>query len=280
MHEEKKFSLSLILYVSGMSKSTYYYLLNKKDLDSKNADIMAKIIDVFYDNNQNYGVRRVYHHLKNEGYKINHKKVQRLMKKLGLSAKKHKQKYHSYQGTVGPVAKNLVNRNFKANKPNEKWTTDVSQFNFSRGKCYLSPTMDMYNNEIIGYDLSLNPNFNQIERMLDSIVFTGRNISNLVFHSDQGRQYQNPRFVAFLKNKNIMQSMSRKGNCFDNSIMESFFGIMKNEIYYGKENSIINFNHFKFLVDEYMRYYNNKRIKKKTGWLSPVQYRLKNGYNW
>ena len=164
------------------------------------------------------------------------------------------------------VAKNLVNRNFKANKPNEKWTTDVSQFNFPRGKCYLSPTMDMYNNEIIGYDLSLNPNFSQIERMLDSIVFTGKDISNLVFHSDQGRQYQNPRFVAFLKNKNIMQSMSRKGNCFDNSIMESFFGIMKNEIYYGKENTITNFNHFKFIIDEYMRYYNNKRIKKQTGY--------------
>lgn len=137
---------------------------------------------------------------------------------------------------------------------------------FLGGKCYLSPTMDMYNNEIIGYDLSLNPNFSQIERMLDSIVFTGKDISNLVFHSDQGRQYQNPRFVAFLKNKNIMQSMSRKGNCFDNSIMESFFGIMKNEIYYGKENTITNFNHFKFIIDEYMRYYNNKRIKKQTGY--------------
>ena len=252
--------------------------MHKIDLDNKNLFLIEKIRDIFKKHRGNYGVRRVYHELLNEGYKVNHKKVQRLMQKYGFSAKKFPQKYHSYQGHIGPIADNLIRRNFKADAPNIKWTTDVSQFSFSWGKCFLSPIMDMFNNEIIGFDLSRKADYSQIERMLKSADIESKDVSNLTIHSDQGWQYQNPRFVQTLKLHGIKQSMSRKGNCMDNSIMESFFGIMKNEMYYGHEKDYKNFTDFKDVVDEYIWYYNNVRIKEKSNWMSPVNYRLQNGF--
>ena len=173
----------------------------------------------------------------------------------------------------------MINRNFNTDKPNEKWTIDVSQFAFGWGKCYLSPIMDMFNDEIVGYDLSLRADYQQIERMLSSANISNKNLSNLVFHSDQGWQYQNPRYVKYLKNNNIKQSMSRKGNCIDNCIMESFFGRMKDEIYYGHENEYETFNDFKIVVGDYINYYNNERIKEKIGWLSLVEFRIKCRFN-
>lgn len=270
--------LSKLLLVSGLSKSTFYYELQKEDFDNKNAELIAKIKAIFNKHRGNYGVRRIYHELLNLGYKLNHKKVQRIMNKLHLSAKKHAQKYHSYQGHVGAVADNLIKRNFIANGPNQKWTTDVSQFSFSWGKCYLSPIMDMFNNEIVGFDLSKKANYEQIERMLDSANIDSKDLSNLIIHSDQGWQYQNPRFVKTLKEHGIKQSMSRKGNCMDNSIMESFFGIMKNEMFYGHESEYKNFEHFKSVVNDYIWYYNNVRIKQKSGWIAPVKYRIQCGF--
>ena len=278
MCQNRKRILSKLLLISGLSKSTYYYELKDKNIDDKNVEIINYIKDIFNKHNGNYGVRRIYHDLLNNGLKINHKKVQRIMHKFHLSAKKHPQKYHSYQGHVGAVADNLIKRNFKADKPNQKWTTDVSQFSFSWGKCYLSPIMDMYNNEIVGYDLSKKANYKQIERMLASANIDSKELSGLTIHSDQGWQYQNPRFVQTLKEHNIKQSMSRKGNCMDNSIMESFFGIMKNEMFYGHESEYPNFNVFAAVVSDYINYYNNVRIKKKSGWMSPVQFRIQHGF--
>jgi len=195
------------------------------------------------------------------------------MNKLNLKGKVPKEKYHSYQGTVGTIADNIIQRDFKADKPNEKWTTDVSQFNFNWGKCYLSPILDMFNDEIISYNLSLHPNFEQVTDMIDKAFKKNNNLNGLIFHSDQGWQYQNPRYVSFLKNKGIIQSMSRKGNCIDNCIMESFFGTIKNEIYYGYEKDYKTFEEFKEALDEYIYYYNNLRIQSKTKWMSPVAYR-------
>lgn len=278
MCSEKKGILTKLLGIAHLSRSTYYYELQKIDIDAKNRDLIEKIKTIFDKHKGNYGVRRIYHSLLKMGIKINHKKVQRIMHKYGLSAKKHPQKYHSYQGHVGAVADNIIKRDFVATGPNIKWTTDVSQFSFSWGKCYLSPIMDMYNNEIVGYDLSMSANYQQIERMLASAGVGRKDLSHLTIHSDQGWQYQNPRFVKTLKDNGITQSMSRKGNCMDNSIMESFFGIMKNEMYYGHESEYENSEQFKRVVDEYIYYYNNERIKKKAGWMAPVKYRLLNGF--
>ena len=195
------------------------------------------------------------------------------MKKMDLKGKRPKEKYHSYKGKVGKIADNIINRNFTASGPDQKWTTDVSQFNLPFGKCYLSPILDMYTNEIIAYDLSLHPNYEQITNMLNKAFEAHPNMNGLIFHSDQGWQYQMKRYAASLKDRGIIQSMSRKGNCYDNSVMETFFGRMKNEMFYGYQREYRTFEQFSEAVREYIHYYNYERIQKKTKWMSPLSFR-------
>ena len=258
----------------GLSKSTYYYELSKTDAVAlRNKELIAEIQEIFEHHKGRYGVRRVYRELVNRGYNVNHKRVQRLMHSMGLFGKRPKEKYHSYKGEVGKIADNIINRDFSTTAPLQKWTTDVSQFKFSWGKCYISPILDMNTNEIIAYDLALHPNLEQIQRMLDDAFEKFPVVDGLIFHSDQGWQYQHEYFRNKLKKQNVTQSMSRKGNCYDNCIMETFFGRLKNELYYGYENDYDSFETFSIAVDEYINYYNNERIQAKTKWMPPVKYR-------
>ena len=259
----------------NMAKSTYYYEISKEDaVGKRNEDLLKLIKAIFKQHKQRYGVRRVYQELVNQGYEVNHNRVQRLMHESGLSGIKPKEKYHSYKGTVGKTAGNIISRDFKADKPLKKWTTDVSQFNFPWGRCYLSPILDMATNEIISYDLSLSPNLRQIERMLDKAFKSYPETAGVILHSDQGWQYQHSYYINRLKVHGIIQSMSRKGNCYDNCIVETFFGRMKNEMYYGHEKEYASFASFSKAVDEYIDYYNNIRIQAKTKWMPPVKYRI------
>lgn len=262
-----------MLKAASLSRSTYYFEINKPDLDIKNQEIIDIIQSIFKENKSRYGVRRITAELGNKGYKINHKKVQRLMNKLGLKGIKPKVKYHSYIGQVGVVADNIINRDFGATKPNEKWTTDVSQFNCPFGKAYLSPILDMFGTDIVAWDLSLSPNFEQTTRMLDEAFKKNPNLEGLIFHSDQGWQYQMRQYSEKLKEKGIIQSMSRKGNCIDNCIMETFFGTLKREMFYGHEHEFQTFEQLKQAIAEYIDYYNNKRIKGKTKWMPPIKFR-------
>jgi putative transposase len=271
---EKGYKLKYLLKAMEMAKSTYYYEISKTDVVSeKNAELLAEIKEIFEQNKRRYGVRRVHRELINRGHMVNHKRVQRLMHEASLFGKRPKEKYHSYKGEVGKVADNIVNRDFSTTSPLQKWTTDVSQFNFSWGKCYLSPILDMATNEIISYDLSLSPNMEQIKRMLDKAFEKFPSLSGLIFHSDQGWQYQHNYYRNSLTEHGITQSMSRKGNCYDNCIMETFFGRMKNEMYYGYEKEYTSFEIFYKAVEEYIDYYNNIRIQAKTKWMPPVKYR-------
>ena len=263
-----------MLKAVNLSKSTYYYEIGHTSFDDKkNQDIMREISDVFSENKQRYGVRRIHKELLNRGYLINHKKVQRLMHKMGLSGKHPKEKYHSYKGEVGKIADNLINRDFSTTAPLEKWTTDVSQFNLPWGKCYLSPILDMNTNEIISYDLSRSPNMNQISNMLKRAFDKFKNTRGIIFHSDQGWQYQHEYYRNELKKHGLIQSMSRKGNCYDNCIMETFFGRLKNEMFFGHEKEFESFEDFEKAIGEYIDYYNNRRIQAKTKWMPPVVYR-------
>lgn len=258
-----------------MAKSTYYYEISKSEVVSdRNRELLDKIVEIFYSNKQRYGVRRIHQVLVSSGNRINHKRVQRLMHKANLLAIRPKQKYHSYKGNIGKVADNIIDRDFIADKPLKKWTTDVSQFNFNWGKCYISPILDMATNEIISYDLSLSPNLEQVKRMLDKAFDKFKNLTGLIFHSDQGWQYQHEYYTRTLKEHGIIQSMSRKGNCYDNSIMETFFGRLKVEMYYGHEKEYDSFESFAKAIKEYIIYYNNERIQKKTKWMPPVKYRI------
>lgn len=257
-----------------LSKSTYYYEISKDNVVAeRNKELADEIKEIFEHHKGRYGVRRVHQELVSNGHRVNHKRVQRLMHNMGLLGKRPKEKYHSYQGKVGKIADNIINRDFGTTAPLQKWTTDVSQFNFSWGKCYISPILDMNTNEIISYDLALHPNLEQIHRMLDKAFDKFPRVDGLIFHSDQGWQYQHEYFRNTLKEHGAIQSISRKGNCYDNCIMETFFGRLKNELYYGYEKQYTSFESFSMAVEEYINYYNNERIQAKTKWMPPVKYR-------
>ena len=242
---EKGYQLKHLIKAMHMAKSTYYFEISKKDaVAERNRVLLEEISKIFEVNKCRYGVRRVHQELINRGYQVNHKRVQRLMHKAGLIGKRPKEKYHSYKGEVGKIADNIIDRDFSTTAPLQKWTTDVSQFNFSWGKCYISPVLDMNTNEIISYDLSMSPNFKQIERMLNKAFEKFPSVEGLIFHSDQGWQYQHAYYRNALQEHGIIQSMSRKGNCYDNCIMETFFGRLKNEMYYGYEKDYSSFEEF------------------------------------
>lgn len=195
------------------------------------------------------------------------------MSEMSLSGKMKKQKYHSYKGEVGHIAENIINRNFTSDGPNKKWTTDVSQFNCPFGKAYLSPILDMGMGDIVAWDLSTSPNLEQTNRMLDKAFNKYQNLNGLIMHSDMGWQYQHKVYQTRLKERGIIQSMSRKGNCIDNCIMESFFGTLKNEMFYGHESEFKTFDDLYKAIEKYINYYNNERIKSKTKWMPPSKFR-------
>ena len=271
------FRLDLLLETARLPRSTYYYQLKQLDGLDKDKKLKAEIQAIFIEHKGNYGYRRMTLELRNRGYIVNHKKVQRLMKVLGLTARiRRKRKYSSYHGEIGEKADNLIQRKFEAAKPMEKCYTDVTEFAIpaSTQKLYLSPVLDGFNSEIIAYNLSTTPNLAQVKSMLEQ-AFTEEHYENTILHSDQGWQYQHQYYHRFLENKGIQPSMSRKGNSPDNGMMESFFGILKSEMFYGYEKMFQSLEQLEQAIVDYIDYYNNKRIKVKLKGLSPVQYRTK-----
>ena len=269
-----KYPFKMLLKIAGISKSVYYYYIDKKDIDEKNKDIIEKIKEIYYANKGRYGYRRITLELKNQGLNINHKKVQRLMKKFNLqSIIPKKRKYSSYRGQTGRIADNHIRRDFEAAAPNQKWFTDVTEFNLRGEKLYLSPILVAYGRYIVSYDISRSPNLGQINHMLNLAFKENGNYENLIFHSDQGWQYQHYLYQKRLKEKNITQSMSRKGNSLDNGLMECFFGLLKSEMFYGQEAAYRTLDELKEAIEDYIYYYNNKRIKEKLKGLTPASYR-------
>lgn len=194
------------------------------------------------------------------------------MKTLEISGKQRKSKYRSYRGEVGKAAPNILNRQFKADAPYTKLTTDVTEFKVCNEKVYLSPVLDMYNREIISYSISLSPNFAQTKEMLEKLFERLPKDANPMMHSDQGWQYRMKEYRQLLEEHNIIQSMSRKGNCYDNSIMENFFGRLKVEMFIDENFESV--NAFIEKLEEYIFFYNNKRVSLKLK-MSPVEYRTR-----
>lgn len=263
--------MASLLKLANISKSNFYYNLNKLKQPDKYAEIKEVIKAIYHENKGRYGYRRITAELHNRGFIINHKVVIKLMKQLGLQCFVRAKKYRSYKGTIGKICKNLLNRDFKANKPNEKWVTDVTEFKVNGRRLYLSPIIDLFNGEVISYNLSRHPNFNQIADMLAKAFDKIPDNTNLILHSDQGWQYQMKEYQHLLKDKGIRQSMSRKGNCLDNSLAENFFGLLKSELFYLKHYD--NIDTLEIDIRKYIDYYNNKRIKLKLNGMSPIQFR-------
>ncbi len=254
-----------------MARSVFYYHFKRFKAPDRYKAAQEAISDIFHEHKGRYGYRRITAELRNRGYGINHKTVQRLMGEMGLKCTIRKVRYRSYRGTVGMIAPNVLARDFSATAPNRKWATDVTQINIGSTKLYLSPILDMYNGEIISYNISTRANLEQVYDMLDKAFLKFGSLDGLVLHSDQGWQYQHITYRKRLEERHIIQSMSRKGNCLDNSMMENFFGIMKSELLYAQKFESP--EAFIKGLNEYIYYYNNKRIKSRLKWKSPVQYR-------
>ena len=272
-----EFPLDILLKIIKLARSTYYYHLKQLNLEDKNQAVKNEIETIYNEHKGNYGYRRITLELRNRGFIVNHKKVQRLMKMLGLRARiRRKRKYSSYHGTVGKRVGNIIQRQFEASKPMEKCYTDITEFSIptSNQKLYLSPILDGYNSEIIAYSLSSSPNLDQLKDMLKQ-AFREEQYESTILHSDQGWQYQHEFYHSFLEDKGIQPSMSRKCNSTDNGMMESFFGILKSEMFYGYEQTFKSIKELEGAIVDYIDYYNNKRIKVKLKGLSPVQYRTK-----
>ena len=221
-----------MLKYAEVTRSTFYYQLNRMKETDKYKEIKEEITAIYHENKGRYGYRRVTMQLHKQGIKINHKVVMRLMKEENLTCKVRAKKYKSYRGQEGKIAKNILNRNFKAEKPNEKWATDVTEFALCNEKIYLSPIIDLYNGEIISYKISKRPILKQVLDMVEDATRKIKETKGIILHSDQGWQYQNKRYQKLLKEKGIIQSMSRKGNCLDNAVIENFFGLLKSELFY------------------------------------------------
>ena len=193
------------------------------------------------------------------------------MKEAGLICRVRMKKYKSYKGEVGKIAPNLLERHFEAVKPNQRWVTDVTEFSLFGQKLYLSPILDLCSRDIVSYAISERPVLSMVTSMLDKAFTRISDDTELILHSDQGWQYQHKQYQRMLRRKGIRQSMSRKGNCLDNAVMENFFGLLKSELLYLQ--TFDSFEHFKAELIEYLDYYNNRRIKAKLKGLPPAMHR-------
>lgn len=265
------YKLADLLVVAGLSKSTYYYTVNRLNKPDKHAETKNKIQKIFEKNKGRYGYRRITLALRSEGVIVNHKTVSVLMKELGLSCKVRSRRYQSYRGKAGKTAPNLLNRNFKSNRPNEKWVTDVTEFSLFGEKIYLAPILDLFNGEIISYQIEKRPSLRLVTDMLKKALRKLPAGTMPMLHSDQGWQYRHKVYQSILEEKHITQSMSRKGNCLDNAVIENFFGHLKSELLYLQNFDSI--EHFIFALKEYLHYYNHHRIRTTLNGLSPIQFR-------
>lgn len=271
MELRHKYDLAVLLSCLKMARSSFYYYAKQCGIADKYLETKAAIQNLYHKHKGRLGYRRITLLLRQHGQAINHKTVLRLMQMLKLKSLIRVKKYRSYKGEQGAIAPNVLNRSFKAEQPNQKWATDITEFNVSGAKLYLSPLIDLYNQEIVSYELSESPSFKSVMTMLDKAFKKVNNPQSLLLHSDQGWQYQMKQYQHLLQEKGITQSMSRKGNCLDNAVIENFFGIIKSELFYLKKYNSV--DELKKEIKEYITYYNNDRIKLNLNGMSPIQYR-------
>ena len=267
----REFPLAILLEIAQLPRATFYYQLKRQNKPDKYEVAKAEIIAIYHENKGRYGYRRITTELNKRNIHLNHKTVQKLMKELGLICRVRIKKYRSYKGEVGKIAPNLLNRDFIADRPDQKWVTDVTEFNLFGEKLYLSPILDLYSSDLVSFTISDRPVLSMVTTMLEKAFDAIPDNTNLILHSDQGWQYQHRHYQNMLIKKGIRQSMSRKGNCLDNAVMENSFGLLKSELLYLQEFKSM--EHFKLELIEYLDYYNNRRIKAKLKGLPPAIHR-------
>jgi putative transposase len=266
------FPLPVLLQVAGLARSTFFYHQARLQGPDPQAALKAAVTELFTKNHGRYGHRRIRTELAKLGWTAAKKTVLKLMRTLRLVCKvRRKKRYNSYQGAQGRVAPNVLNREFEADAPNQKWVTDVTEFRVGDRKLYLSPVMDLFDRQIISHTISTSPNLELTNTSLRQALTTLQDGQKPLVHSDQGVQYQNASWRALLEGAGAVQSMSRKGNCYDNAVIENFFGHLKEELFHHVR--FINTDALATALHEYIRWYNTERISTKLKGLSPLQYR-------
>ncbi|WP_368666850.1 IS3 family transposase [Xenorhabdus sp. PB62.4] len=268
---KKKYPLKHLLCAINLARSVFYYQCQALKKTRAYEQEIEMIKTLYHEHKGRYGYRRIHLALIKNGFKINHKTVQRLMGQLNLKSTVRPKKYRSYRGEVGKTAPNWLARDFHATKPNEKWVTDVTAFKVNEQKVYLSPIIDLFNQEVIAYNVAKKASLPLVTEMLKEALDKLEAHAKPLIHSDQGWPYRHRAYQKQLADKDIKQSMSRKGNCLDNAMAENFFALLKTEMYHRQ--------HFKDAdeliekIEEYIEYYNTKRIKVKLKGLTPIEYR-------
>ncbi|MEK4508413.1 IS3 family transposase [Paenibacillus sp. FSL K6-2524] len=259
----------------GISRSGYYAYLKRKNKHI-DEDLKLKIRIIYEQRNKTVGYRRIQDELYRQ-YRlvVNHKKVLRLMQELGIQAIIRRKYVHrtSHEAAVsdGRIAENLLNRDFKADKPNLKWATDVTQYRVFDDKIYLSAIKDLWNNEIVGYHISRNNDNPLVLETFRKAFEKHKDVTGLIVHSDQGSQYTSHAYHDMLPQVGAQISMSRRGNCYDNASIESFFSHLKVEALYPYD--IRSTDEAQRRIEEFIRFYNEDRAQRKLNKLTPVEYR-------
>lgn len=267
----QQYPIARLLKLVKLPRSTFYYQQKVRKQEDKYQQLKATIKTVFERHKGRYGYRRITATVRQLGSPVNHKVVQRLMGNLGLKSLVRPKKYRSFKGEIGQAAPDKLQRQFEAKAANQKWVTDVTEFNVAGEKLYLSPVMDLYNGEIVAFETSKRPVFDLVSSMLKKALTKLGPGDKPMLHSDQGWQYRMPAYQRLLRERQLVQSMSRRGNCLDNAAMESFFAVLKSEFFYLQKFG--NVDELNNGLADYIHYYNHDRIKLKLKGLSPVQYR-------
>lgn len=273
------YSLSELFAELDLARSSYFYHRSRRLIPDKYADARRSLVEVFQENHRCYGYRRLQVALARSQIHISEKVIQRLMKQKGLKVAVHKKRrYGSYLGEISPAPENLINRDFHAAAPNEKWLTDITEFQIPAGKVYLSPIIDCFDGLVVSWNIGTRPDAELVNTMLDAAIETVANSGcRPILHSDRGAHYRWPGWLTRIQNAKLSRSMSRKGCSPDNAACEGFFGRLKAELFYPRCWQGTTIEEFIKIVDAYVRWYNEKRIKISLGSLSPVEYRLSLG---
>lgn len=271
----EEYALPELLDCLDLARSSYFYHRSRRECGDKYAEVRRTIADIFETNHRSYGYRRIQASLNKQRIFVSEKVVQRLMKQEHLQAARPKRRrYRSYVGEITPAPENIVNRDFHATAPNEKWLTDISEFQIPAGKVYLSPMIDCFDGMVVSWSIGTSPGAELVNTMLDAAVETVSEGSRRpIVHSDRGGHYRWPGWLSRIAKANLIRSMSRKACSPDNAACEGFFGRLKTEMFYPRDWRSTSIEQFIQALDSYIRWYNEKRIKMSLGYLSPIEYR-------
>ena len=271
---KSKYPLPALLKWLELSKSSYYYQEAVKKRPDKYKDIRNRIRQLFCENKQRYGYRRIYGLLKREKLTVSEKVVRQIMREEGLIVIcKRRRKYNSYRGEISPSVPNKIERNFHADKPNQKWLTDITEFALPAGKVYLSVLVDCFDGLLPGWTISTTPDSVLVNTMLDQAIAQLPEGDRPMIHSERGCHYRWPGWIGRMEKAGLERSMSKKGCSPDNAACEGLFGRLKNEMFYCQDWMGVKISEFIDILNNYLLWYNTKRIKTSLGNKSPWEYR-------